>query len=110
MKYLIISLILLTGCSTMPAYNVTAKVAVERATIHTVKEYGPVAIRAAITDGYDNLGRTAAGSALLLSIDVEMQRMYAFSRIGGLMRSLPTLKPDHIITDARKERWILSAL
>jgi len=110
MKYLLLSLILLTGCQTMPAYNVTAMVAVERATIHTVKEYGPEALREAIADGYDNLGRTAAGSALLVSIDVEMNRLYKFSRIGGLMRSLPTLTPDHVIFNEDKERWILSAL
>jgi len=102
---IIASLVFAVNMDSVPAYEITQKVAVERATIHTVNEYGAEAVKKTMYAGH-----VVPGSPLALAIDNELTRLYKLSNRGGESRGLPTLKPDHVLKVENVSRWVMSAL
>ena len=108
MKVLILTLIvLLAACETMPAYNVTARVAVERGTYSAVNKYGLEAVNQSFASGL-----VIPGSVLDQSIDSQITLFYKLSKghwhSGGL--ALPILRPSHVIDDKRVYKWAMAVL
>ena len=103
MKILLLAIIVsISACTTIPVYEVTQRIAVERATHHS------------INDGTlkESLfaGSVVPGSPLDLSITYELQRQYKLTKRGGESRGLPTLRPEFPLDSNKVDQWVNNIL
>lgn len=108
MKTILFCLVLLSGCTTMPAYNITAKIAVDRAVNESIRNYGVEAVKQSIARGHIEF--TPAGSALLTAIEHQKAKMVTLSRNTYRIPGLPKLRATDNIREDFIMKWVEAKL
>lgn len=112
MKTILFCLIssVLFGCSVIPPHNVAAKIAVDRATLETLDEYGSGAMDNAISGGYNHLDLTPAGNYLLYAIEKHNK---VLQKLSGNVRNgmgLPRFTPSDVVREDFIMEWVEAKL